>query len=178
MVIILPVLFWLVPGDVVESAAGQGFERGVSGWQNLALISAIALVGIAAGRMLHLPAAHLIGSMVIGATLHGAGFVHMIAPFWLLYVAQLFFGVALGAQLSGAVGTNYLKIAKTSLVSTSLMLCLSAVFALLLVSAKPLDFLALFSSLAPGGVSEMGLIALSLEISPVMVAAHPVSRIF
>jgi uncharacterized membrane protein AbrB (regulator of aidB expression) len=84
VVINAPVLFWLVSGDVVGSAVGQGFERGVSGWQNLALISAIALIGIAAGRMLNLPAAHLIGPMVIGATLHGTGLVHMIALFWLL----------------------------------------------------------------------------------------------
>ena len=160
MVIIVPVLFWLVSGDVVGSAAWQGFERGVGGWQNLALISAIALVEIAAGRMLYLPAAHL------------------IAPFCILYVAQLFVVVALGVKLSGTVGTNYLTIAKTSLLSTRLMLCLSAVFALLLVSAKPLDFLALFLSLAPGGVSEMGLIALLPEISRVMVAVHHVFWIF
>jgi membrane AbrB-like protein len=178
VVIIVPVLFWLVSGDVVGSAAGQGFERGVTGWQDLALIPAIALVGITAGRMLHLPAAHLIGPMVISATLHGTGLVSTIAPFWLLYVAQLFVGVALGAQLSGAVGSNYLTIIKTSLVSTSVMLCLSAIFALVLVNVTPLDFPALFLSLAPGGVSEMGLIALSLGISPVMVAAHHVFRIF
>ena len=178
VVIIVPVLFWLVSGDVVGSAAGQGFERGVTGWQDLALIPAIALVGITAGRMLHLPAAHLIGPMVISATLHGTGLVSTIAPFWLLYVAQLFVGVALGAQLSGAVGSNYLTIIKTSLVSTSVMLCLSAIFALVLVKVTPLDFPALFLSLAPGGVSEMGLIALSLGISPVMVAAHHVFRIF
>ena len=35
-----------------------------------------------------------------------------------------------------------------------------------------------FLSFAPGGVSEMGLIALSLGISPVMVAAHHMLRIF
>ena len=40
----------------------------------------------------------------------------------------------------------------------------------------PVD--ALFISFAPGGVTEMGLIALSLGVSPVVVACHHLFRIF
>ena len=39
----------------------------------------------------------------------------------------------------------------------------------------PLDVL--FVSYAPGGVTEMSLIALSLQVSPVIVAAHHLFRI-
>ena len=46
------------------------------------------------------------------------------------------------------------------------------------MSVTNINFSALFLSFAPGGVSEMGLIALSLGISPMMVAAHHVFRIF
>ena len=124
-----------------------------------------------------MPAAHLIGPMFMSTLCHGTGLVDTSAPSWLLYAAQLFVGVALGSQLSGAFGSNYVKIVKTSLLATTLMLCLSAAMAWSMIRVTNLDFSALFLSFAPSGISEMGLIALSLGISPVMVAVHHVFRI-
>ena len=177
VVIVVPLLFWMGSGDAVGSAAGQGFELGSFRWKDLSLILLIAFFGLMAGRMMRMPAGHLIGPMLVSALCHGTGLLDTIAPLWLLYLAQLFVGVALGAQLSGAFVSNYGKIVETFLLATSLMLCLSVALAWSIVSVTNINFSALFLSFAPGGVSEMGLIALSLGISPV-VAAHHVFRIF
>ena len=178
VVIVVPLLFWMGSGEVVGSAAGQGFELGLFRWKDLSIILLIAVFGLMAGRMVRMPAGHLIGPMLVSGLCHGTGLLDTIAPLWLLYVAQLFVGVALGAQLSGTFGSSYVNIVKTSLLATSLMLCLSAAMAWSIVSVTNINFSALFLSFAPGGVSEMGLIALSLGISPMMVAAHHVFRIF
>ena len=178
VVVVVPLLFGISSGDVVVSVGEQGSEIGLVRWKDLTVILIIALVGFIVGRIIKMPAAHLIGPMFMSALCHGTGLVDTSAPSWLLYAAQLFVGVALGSQLSGAFGSNYVKIVKTSLLATTLMLCLSATMAWSMIRATNLDFSALFLSFAPGGISEMGLIALSLGISPVMVAVHHVFRIF
>ena len=59
----------------------------------------------------------------------------------------------------------------------SVMLISAALFAVGLSNVVQEQFEVLFVSLAPGGVIEMGLIALSLNANPVFVAAHHVFRI-
>ena len=178
VVILVPILFWLVSGETVGSSANFNFQKGDYDRSDLVFIFALGFLGLILGRLFRLPAGHLLGPIIISVAFHGAGVLDTSSPIWLLYLAQLFIGVGLGTQFSGSPKFDYKRVIKASVLATTLMLCLSALFAFSLDRFSDLSFSALFLSFAPGGVSEMGLIALSLGISPVMVAAHHMLRIF
>jgi len=178
VVVLVPVFFWLTSGDVVGSAGGQSFDRGGSGITDVLLVVGITLVGLAVGRVTHIPAAHLLGPMLVSAVLHGTNIVETSTPVWLLFLSQLAVGAGLGTQFSGAGRGVFRGVLRTAVVMMVFMLSLSALFAWGLDQLTGLGWPALFLSLAPGGVTEMGLIALSLSLSPVVVATHHVFRIF
>ena len=58
------------------------------------------------------------------------------------------------------------------------MLTLGSAFAFFLVPFVPMDAKELLISFAAGGLAEMSLIALSLNLNPVIVALHHLIRIF
>ena len=174
----VPLIYWAWSGGPVGSSAGESFDPGYWTYAGLALALIITLVGLAMGPLLRLPAAHLLGPMALSAILHGAGLVETASPEWLLLLAQLMVGVGLASQFSGSDGPGLARIVLTMIVMVSTLLLVSAGFALVLTRVSPLGFDALFLSFAPGGVTEMGLIALSLSVSPVVVVAHHMVRIF
>lgn len=177
VIIAVPGLFWLFSGTTVGSAAGQAFERGETHLVDVALLILIAGVGLMAGQRLRLPAAMLTGPLILSAGLHASGLLELSDPAWLLNGAQLVVGAGLGAQFSGArLGLLARSFVLTGLM-VGLLIALGAGFAAVLSRLMPIPFSALFISFAPGGVTEMGLVALSLKISPVIVAAHHLFRI-
>ena len=58
------------------------------------------------------------------------------------------------------------------------MLTLGSAFAFFLIPFVPMDVKELLISFAAGGLAEMSLIALSLNLNPVIVALHHLIRIF
>jgi uncharacterized membrane protein AbrB (regulator of aidB expression) len=93
-------------------------------------------------------------------------------------MAQYAIGVTLGLQFSGLNSALLLRGLKLGGLAVSYMLGVGFAFALLLRPFVPADVAALFISFAAGGVTEMSLIALSLNLSPVIVAMHHLIRIF
>ena len=177
VVVSVPIIIYLWSGEVVGSAAGQSFAEASYGATDIALIAVLALVGIGLGRIMRVPASHLMGPLILSAVLNATGIVSLASPGWLVNLAQLVVGVGLGAQFSGLDRRMLVGGFGLGLVSVVLMLAIGALFALVLVQLLPLDHQALFISFAPGGVTEMGLIALSLDISPIIVASHHLFRI-
>ena len=178
VVIAVPAFFFLVSGDIVGSADGQSFERGPSDWIGLLTITAITFVGLIAGKILHLPAAHLLGPLLVSAILFGTESVEVSSPTWLLYLSQLIVGIGLGTQLSGATRVLLTRVLLSSCLQVVALLSLTFLFAWSLHAITGVDFNSLVLSFSPGGVTEMGLIALSLSLSPIVVTVHHVLRIF
>lgn len=177
VVVAVPLLFLVTTGEVVGSAAGQALGPQAAGARDLALILAIAPVGLALGRLARMPAWHLMGPIILSAALHLGGWVAVTPPGWLLHTAQWVIGVGLGAQFSGIRPETLVRGLGTGVVAVAYMLAVSYGFALGLARIVPADVPALFLAFAPGGVAEMNLIALSLSLSPVIVAAHHLIRI-
>lgn len=179
VVVLVPTFFYFYLGSAVGSAAGQSFASGrPADWTDVLIISGITGTGLAAARYLHIPAGHLIGPMLLSVLVFGSGLATSANPIWLLWLAQLIVGIGVGSQISGASATGFKRILAASLLMVATYLGLSFVIALLIRHFTGFDFAAVFLSFAPGGVTEMGLIALSLSLSPVLVSAHHVCRIF
>lgn len=144
---------------------------------NLALICLAAAAGLGLARLIHLPASQLIGPLMLAAALSLTGLVDLNLPFWLIALAQVVIGVSLGMRFKGITIALLRRSVWLSLISVVFMLCVGGVFSWGLHLATGLDFLNLLISFAPGGVTEMSLIALSLAASPALVSLHHVLRI-
>lgn len=178
VVITVPLFYWVVSGDLVGSAAGETFERGQATAVDVIALVLITAAGLGLGRFLHIPAAHLLGPLILSAVLNGTGLLATTSPTWLLFIAQLIVGTGLGAQFRSPSTAVLLTAFKTTVAITILMLLMSTLSAYLLTKITNQSMDGLFLLFAPGGVTEMSLIALSLNLSPVVVAAHHVLRIF
>ena len=177
VVFTVPLLFWVITGQVVGSAGGQSFETESYTALDVVLIVSIALTGMIIGAWARFPASQLMGPMLLSALLHLFAIVDVSSPSWLLFLAQLVVGVGLGAQFSGLTGGAVARGLKVGVVLVGFMLCLAAAIAFLLAPFLPTTQAMLFLAFAPGGVTEMSLIALSLQVSPVLVAMHHLIRI-
>lgn len=177
VVLIVPVMFLLWTGHTVGSAAGVQLDPSTHDIADFGWTVVIAGAGIVLGRALHLPAAVLIGPLLLSAVLQGTGLVDAAGPIWLLYTAQLVIGVGLGSAFSGISRAQLVKSLMMCVLSVSIYLCIGLVLALLLHRMTGLDLPALIISFIPGGVTEMSLVALSLSINPIIVATHHVFRI-
>lgn len=173
----MPFLFWAWSGQVVGSAAGTSIERGSADMWSVVLITVIAIVGLLAGRVIRLPASHLMGPLLVAAALQVSGMTEVAGPDWLLALAQLMVGCGLAMQVTGTTLSMAGRVVAVSLTMVTVMTLLGVGLALAVGPLTDIDREALVLSLAPGGISEMGLIALSLNLSPVIVAAHHLYRI-
>ena len=92
-------------------------------------------------------------------------------------LAQLVIGVGLGMRFRGFTVAALRGLLGCSALAVGAMLALGALMAAGLARAGVAPFAVSMLSLAPGGVVEMGLVALSLSASPIFVTAHHLARI-
>ena len=177
VVVTIPTLFYLWTGEAVGSAAGQHLNASPVEVTDWLIIATLALVGAVLGIKLRLPAGHMIGPLALTATLQATGVVDISGPAILLNGAQLIVGVGLGATFARTTLRHLLSCLGLGILVVTVLLGLGFGIATLLAPLSPMPFEALLISFAPGGVTEMGLIALSLDVSPALVAAHHLFRI-
>ncbi|MEM7439505.1 MAG: AbrB family transcriptional regulator [Pseudomonadota bacterium] len=174
--VLVPILFFVWKGEAVGSAVGQSLA-GKNDGLDVAVVVLIAAIGLLLGRVLKLPAGQLLGAMVLAAAVQASGIWQLGAPNWLLNVAQLIVGAGLAYQMGGASLRMAGRVVMTSLTMVIVVLGFTVAVAILLAGRTSMGVEPLILSFSPGGVAEMGLIALSLQISPVIVVAHHTYRI-
>jgi membrane AbrB-like protein len=175
----VPVIFVLVTGQAVGSAAGvqmTGAEVPLTLHEVLVLIGA-GLAGVALGRALRLPGWIITGPILASALAHALGWVHGVPPGWLISATQVVLGTGLGARFAGLDRAALPRIARAAVVNAALALSLAFGFALSLGPLVGEPVAAVFLAFAPGGLAEMSLIALSLKMSVAYVTVHHVARI-
>lgn len=180
VITILPFGLSLWLGHPVGSAAGLSLGGAVNtplSLAELALIGLISLAGLGLASVVRLPAAQLTGPLLLAAALSVAGLLEVHVPFWMISMAQVVIGTSLGLRFNGMSLRLLRNCAGLSLLSVLYMLVLGAGFATALHLATGLPFLHLLVSYAPGGVTEMSIIALSLAANPAFVSLHHVLRI-
>ena len=177
VVIVVPLSLLVWHGSAVGSAAGEVLGRGPWHLADVLWVAVLAGVGLLLSPWLRLPAGHLMTPLLISAMVHATGAVAVTSPDWLLHLAQLIVGAGLGTRFVDYERAQLLRALGMSCLSVSCVLVLSVMFAIALSELTPLPVEALFISFAPGGVTEMSLIALSFGVSPMLVALHHLVRI-
>ncbi|MCG7492704.1 AbrB family transcriptional regulator [Thalassobius sp. Cn5-15] len=178
VITLLPLGLSLWYGTPVGSAAGAGAAPPDIAWATIVLAVIVGLTGTMMGRFLHLPAGQLTGPLLAAALISVSGLAQLALPDWMIHMAQVVIGASLGLRFQGLRGRAMLRALWLSGLSVAWMLGLGLTLALLVSAGTGLRFDILLLSYAPGGVTEMALVALSLNANPALVTLHHVYRIF
>ncbi len=141
------------------------------------ILTACGVIGFFAARALKVPAAAVVGPMVLSGFVHLMGWTAARPPFELSAAAQVVVGTAIGCRFAGAKWDLLGRSLRNALFGTLVLLAVAVLAASLLHAATGLPFNALVLAYSPGGLAEMSLIAYALDIDPAFVATHHVVRI-
>jgi hypothetical protein len=141
------------------------------------ILTVCAIAGAAGARALRIPAALMVGPMIASAAVHLVGATASRPPAELVAAAQVVIGSTLGARFAGTKPIQILRVTLTSGGATVIMLGLTLGFSLALEPLAGSSIQATILSFAPGGLAEMSLIALALNVDAAFVSTHHVVRI-
>ena len=178
VIILVPIIISIWFGAPVGSAAGIAInENSTINLIDLFYIFFLIIVGLSLGSRFRIPAGHLFGPMLLTVFVTLGTDANIQLPNILILVAQVVIGTSLGTRFFGIDKNILFTAVRLSALSVFTMLILAFFFVVLLKSLTELSAVTLFISFAPGGVTEMSLIALSIASSPALVSAHHIFRI-
>jgi membrane AbrB-like protein len=176
VVFTLPFLIRLVaePGQVRAATAVSGE---MASWPLLGWAVGCVLTGLVLGRLLRLPAWHLVGPLAVSAIVHVTGIADFRIPGWALAAAQVGLGATIGCRFAGLTLRALLRTVLLAAGSTTLLLMLTFVWAIGIGAATGIDPVLLVLAYSPGGLAEMSMVALSLALEPAFVIVHHLTRV-
>ncbi len=176
VVMTLPFVFRVM--EDFDPALRSFGEAGASlGTIDIVMLAASAVIGFYAARLLRIPAPHLTGPMILSATVHLSGLTSAAPPVIVVAVAQIILGSAVGARFAGLTFHDLGRILRLGGTATVILLTISVAFSLALEAITGIPFGSLILAFSPGGLTEMSLVALALEIDTAFVATHHIARI-
>jgi membrane AbrB-like protein len=159
------------PGEAVLA------ERPLIALDDLAILIAGAAVVMWVMMRLRVPIPYMVGPLLASAALRLMGLVEGVLPHQLVEVALVVTGSSIGTRFHGVSPSHLLRFGLLTLGGTSVLMLVTAVFALTVSAQTGQEFLVTLLAYAPGGVAEMSLIALAIDANPGFVAIHHVARI-
>ncbi len=152
-----------------ESFADWFIDGLVLDWR-LLLIFLTALVSGFIANYLSIAGGHVTIPMLISSMVYLTGLIDIQLPQIVITLAMLTFGCIIGCELGNGPLNEYPRLASGSIVYTAAAFLLGALFAQLFGKVTGYGFLTLFLALAPGGIAEVSLIALSLGLNVGLIA--------
>jgi uncharacterized protein len=146
-------------------------------WPVLTALLAATLVGGFAMQRLEAPNAFVLGALAVAIPLTALDVTASAFPRWLLDVAQLLLGCALGSRFNRSFLHRAPRFVASVVATVVLAMVLSALFAIALAHLTGLHPATLVLATAPGGVAEMAVTAKVLELGVPLVTSFHVMRI-
>ena len=177
VVMTIPFLFRIFGGYEAPSGLlpkGQGFDLPFREW---CIIGICVTLGPFIARKLKLPAAFLLGSLILTAIAHIAGWSNSSPPTGLVAAAQVILGTAIGCRFTGTDYGEITRVIKISVGSAFILMSTAVGAGLLLSEITGLPWYLVTLAYAPGGLAEMSLIAFGIGQGVPFVATHHLCRI-
>jgi len=173
----IPLWFRFVQGLDVPAmpATGTGFAD--LELFEIAALTGCGIVGVVLGDLLKIPAGRLVGPMVLSALVHMVGWVHAAPPPSIVAVAQVVIGASIGLRFVGLTMRDLRGIALHAATVSIGFVILAVVCGNLLAPMVDLPSVAMVLALAPGGLSEMSLVALAIGVETAFVSSMHIARI-
>lgn len=176
VVMTLPFMFRILEDFDPSLRTFAGAEAGLTLMDGV-ILAACAVVGFYGARLLRIPAPHLTGPMIMSAAVHLLGLTSAAPPAIVVATAQVILGASVGARFAGLTFRDLGRILRLGGTATMILLSISAGFALVLQALTGIPFASLMLAFSPGGLTEMSLVALALNIDTAFVATHHIARI-
>jgi membrane AbrB-like protein len=141
------------------------------------LVVVSSVVAIIAHRF-RFPGGLLFGAMLTSAVLHGSGLIHAVMPWWAANTAMVAMGAVTGSRFANTPLRMLLNFVTAAFGSFAVAVAIAAIFAAGLINVLSLRAAEVMIAFAPGSVDAMMLLALALNLDPVYVGAHHLTRIF
>lgn len=141
------------------------------------LVAASSIAALVAYRF-RFPGGLLFGAMLTSAVLHGSGLIHAVMPWWVANTAMVAMGAVTGSRFANMPLRLLMNFVAAAFGSFAVAVMISAVFSVILISLLSLRVAEVMIAFAPGAVDAMMLLALALNLDPVYVGAHHLTRIF
>ncbi|WP_164738328.1 AbrB family transcriptional regulator [Frigidibacter oleivorans] len=178
-VVLVPIGFAILTGHAVGSAGGATLGGGTLplGLQDVAILFAAGAIGCWAGMRIGMPAGLVTGPLVLSAAAHLAGLTQTVPPQWMIAATQTVIGTTLGMRFAGVRMQSLLLALRLALVNFGVMMAMALVIGITFAPLVQEPATAVMLAFAPGGLAEMSLVAVSLQISVIYVTLHHVLRI-
>ena len=177
VVFLLPLILANMADLDIPNTARVLAGRPAAAGGELAILAACAVVGYILGQKLPLPGSQVFVPMMVSAAAYLAGFVEGRPPAELIALAQVIIGSAIGARFVGLDLAATARPIILGVISALGMLAMAAAFAYVVAPIFGLPIYALLLALSPGGLAEMSLIALAMDVDTAFVATMHLVRI-
>lgn len=165
----------LPAGDAAAAAAAVNMNPDLI---TILTFAAVAIAGAVIGKFIHLPTATLLGPILsTAAYLVITGGVAPVVPGFYLDVAQVFVGTYIGASIDLRKVKEYNGMGLTLIFGVILVLLTSMSMAVLLAYLTEANLVTMFLSTAPGGLAEMGIVALVVHADTATMTAYQLTRL-
>lgn len=172
----VPMGFRFLAGYEPQSIAALAGASAPMGLFDAVILAAGGVVGYFAAERCRIPAPTMMGPLLASGLLHMTGITHASLPAALVIFGQIGVGASIGCRFSGVKPATILRTLGLATVTVLVMLGLTLMFAFGLSHATGLPYAELVLAYAPGGITEMCLVAYVLGFDVTFVATHHVLR--
>lgn len=179
-VVVFAIPFYLLLVEHLEIQRDGSLSLGGrpdAGPLELLILAVCAGGGFAIAKLIRLPGAQIVGPMILSAIVYLADGVEGAPPSALVAVAQVVIGAGIGARFRGIDVRELARPLLLGLASGILMLAAAMLIAIVMGPHLGLSSHALILALAPGGVAEMSMVALALDVDTAFIATMHIVRI-
>jgi hypothetical protein len=178
MVLLLPFIIERISHTSLDGRNGitQPFAH-TSLW-DMSFILLFALIGWRLAVRFRISGGTLIIPMILGVIVYGSGLIHSRPPTEVLNVIQLILGTTVGFAFVGVSYKEMWTVFYQTLGYFLILAFICAVFVGIVAWMTDFSLLSILLAFAPGGQSEMNLIAIVVGANLPYVALHHILRIF
>ncbi len=160
----VPIYLALVRGvDLAPGPVALSELVAMPHWHDWLVWAACAVAGFFGARAIRVPFGEILGPMLLCAIAYIFELVSVALPPFVTVAAQVVIGTSIGTQFANLRTRYVLRSVATSLGSTIVMLAGALGVTELMAPLLNIDPLSLLLALVPGGLVEMGLIAVALN---------------
>lgn len=177
VVFILPFLIRAFESGSRAPVLAAAQVTGPASWALLPWALGCIVVGGGLGKLLRLPAWHLMGPLFVSAAVHLLGLSDFHIPAWVIAAAQVGLGATIGCRFVGLALSTLVRTLVLAAGSTAILLFITFCWSFAIGWATGLNPALVALAYSPGGVAEMSMVALSLALEAGFVIVHHLVRV-
>lgn len=177
IVFLVPVWVELSSGTPVSGAVIDTIHIWEMSLFDIGLLVVLGTAGWWIAQRLGIAGAAIVGPMIVSGVVHAAGLTTAKVPLEALVIAQLTLGILLGAQFRGLTMREFTAWVTWGLGFSIILVVVSISVAIGVAHITGADQVSVLLAYAPGGQSELNLLAIILNLDVAFIALHHLLRV-